>query len=98
MRRRARVGPFHQICSRRLERDRKRSSAAVTLPVEEVAFGAVQLQRKGEIGPALPAIIGQQGGAGGKIGERRNVGRRSLCALAGDQIELGQPARVRLVR
>ena len=57
---------------------------------QELAFGPVQLQREGELVPALPAIFRQQRRTGGEIGERRGVGGRGLGALARDQIELGQ--------
>ena len=57
---------------------------------QELAFGPVQLQREGELVPALPAVLRQQRRTGDEIGERRGVGRRGLGALARDQVELGQ--------
>ena len=57
---------------------------------QELAFGPVQLQREGELVPALPAILRQERRAGGEIGQRRGVGGRRLGALARDQVELGQ--------
>ena len=50
----------------------------------------MQLQRKCELVPALPAILCQQSRTGDEIGERRCVCGRSLSLLAGDQIELGE--------
>ena len=58
---------------------------------EELAFGPVQLEREGELVPALPGVVRQQGRPGGEIGQRRRVGRRGLGAPAGDQIQLGEP-------
>src|SRR6202011_2087 len=52
---------------------------------EELAFGPVQLQRKGELVPALPRVFRQQGRAGGEIGERRRIGGGRLRALARDR-------------
>ena len=40
--------------------------------------------------PALPGVVRQQRRTGDQILQRRGVGRRSLGALAGDQVELGQ--------
>ena len=57
---------------------------------QELAFGAMQLQREGELAPALPAIVRQQRRAGDEIVQRRGVGGRGLGALARGQIELGQ--------
>ena len=57
---------------------------------QELAFGPVQLQREGELVPALPAVVRQQRRTGGEIVERRGVGRGGLGALARDQVELGQ--------
>ena len=57
---------------------------------QEFAFRPVELQRKGQLMPPLPAILRQQGRASSQISERRGVGRRRLGALARDQVELGQ--------
>ena len=57
---------------------------------QELAFGPMQLQREGERMLALPAVVRQQRRAGGEIGQRRDVGRRSLGALARNQVELGE--------
>ena len=50
----------------------------------------MQLQREGELVPALPRVFRQQRRAGDEIGERRGVGGRGLGALAREQVELGQ--------
>ena len=57
---------------------------------QELAFGPVQLEREGELVPALPAVVRQQCRTGGEIGERRGVGGRGLGAPARDQVELGE--------
>ncbi len=57
---------------------------------QELAFGPVQLEREGELVPALPRIVRQQRRTGGEIGQRRGVGRRRLGAPARDQVELGE--------
>ena len=38
---------------------------------QELAFGPLQLEREGELGPALPRVVRQQRRAGGEIGQRR---------------------------
>src|ERR1700722_19612173 len=57
---------------------------------EKFALGPLQLQRKGELVPALPLVFRQQGCSGGEMGERRSVGRRGLGALARKQVKFGQ--------
>ena len=47
---------------------------------EELAFRPLQLEREGQLVPALPRIARQQRGAGGEIGQRRCVGGRRLRA------------------
>ena len=58
---------------------------------QELALGAVELEREAELVATLPAVLRQQRRAGGEIGQRRGVGRRRLGALARDQVELGEP-------
>ena len=58
---------------------------------QELAFRPVQLQREGELMPALPAIRRQQRRPGGEIGQRRRVRGRGLGAPARDQVQLGDP-------
>ena len=43
---------------------------------QELAFGPVQLQREGELVPALPRVFRQQRRAGDEIGERRGISGR----------------------
>src|SRR5207245_8439527 len=50
----------------------------------------VQLQREGELVPALPRVVCQQRRADGEVGERGGIRGRRLRALAGDQVELSQ--------
>jgi len=56
------------------------------LASQKFAFGPVQLQRKDQLAPVLPAILRQQCCTGIEIGERRGVGSGPLGALAGDQV------------
>src|SRR5882757_10697328 len=82
-------GSFDRICGAGRQRGqtllRLRQRAG-----EELAFAPVQLQRKGELVPALPRVFRQQGRTGGQIGERRGVGGSGLGAPAREQVELGQ--------
>ncbi len=57
---------------------------------QELAFGLVQLQREGELVPALPRVVAQKSCAAGEIGLCRGISGRGLGALAGDKIELRQ--------
>ncbi len=57
----------------------------------ELTVGPVQLQREGEFLPPVPRVLPQQRRAGGEIRQRGGVGRRHLRALAGDQVQLGDP-------
>ena len=54
-----------------------------------LALGAIELEGEGELVAALPAVLGQEGAAGGEVGERRGVGRGLLGAPARRQIDLG---------
>src|SRR5262245_20161746 len=61
------------------------------LASEELAFAAKELECEGEIVAPLPAVLGQQTSSGGEILQRRDVGGRAFGALAGNQVELGNP-------
>jgi len=53
---------------------------------QELALGAVELEREGEVAVPLPAILGQQLPTGCEVGQRRVVGRRLFGALAREQM------------
>ena len=49
------------------------------------------LEQKGELVSSLPTVLRQQSVAGGEIIHRRDIGRRSLGALACNEVQFGDP-------
>ena len=77
-------------CRGALRKRRQSLLRDLHLTGQELAFGPVQVQRKSQLMPALPAILRQQRRTGIEIGERRGIGAGPLGALARDQVELGE--------
>src|SRR5271166_4405016 len=78
-----RIGGANCKHSKALLRSRQRAR-------QELAFSTMQLQRKHQLVPALPAVLRQQPRTGDEMGERRGIGGRHLGALTSDQVELCQ--------
>ena len=57
---------------------------------EELAFSPLQLEREGEVVPALPGVFRQQSSSRTGIGQRRGVRCRSFGAAGGNQVQLGE--------
>jgi len=56
---------------------------------EQLALGPLQLQREGQRVAPSPAFLSQQRTPGDEVGQRRNIGRRTLGSFTSNEIELG---------